>query len=65
MSMPEIVVLDLKKEYLKGKMKSHFSSLLLEQLEEALRNKEQAILFQNRRGFSLGSNVDMPLDALL
>jgi primosomal protein N' (replication factor Y) len=34
-------------------MKSHFSSILVKQLEDALGNGEQAIIFQNRRGFSL------------
>jgi primosomal protein N' (replication factor Y) len=34
-------------------MKSHFSSFLITKMEEALANKEQIILFQNRRGFSL------------
>jgi len=52
MEMPEILVADLKKETRSGTMKSHFSSLLLKNMEEALANKEQVILFQNRRGFS-------------
>ncbi|MBW6498897.1 MAG: primosomal protein N' [Bacteroidales bacterium] len=51
--MPEIVVADLKMETRHKKMKSHFSSLLYESIKEALENKEQVILFQNRRGFSL------------
>jgi primosomal protein N' (replication factor Y) len=34
-------------------MHSHFSSFLLKHIDEALENKEQIILFQNRRGFSL------------
>ena len=33
-------------------MKSHFSPLLMENIESALKNKEQVILFQNRRGFA-------------
>lgn len=34
-------------------MKSHFSSLLLEHINQTLENGKQVILFQNRRGFSL------------
>ena len=33
-------------------MQSHFTSVLLESLKEALAKGEQAILFQNRRGYS-------------
>ena len=33
-------------------MKNEFSSVLLEHLQSNLRNKEQTILFQNRRGYS-------------
>ncbi|MFU8842267.1 MAG: primosomal protein N' [Bacteroidales bacterium] len=51
--LPEILIADLKRETRFKTMKSHFSSVLLEQMEEALRNREQVILFQNRRGYSL------------
>jgi primosomal protein N' (replication factor Y) (superfamily II helicase) len=37
----------------KKRMQSHFSPLLLDNIADALKNKEQVILFQNRRGFSL------------
>jgi primosomal protein N' (replication factor Y) (superfamily II helicase) len=53
MELPEIEVVDLKREIRMKRMKTHFSSLLVSQLEEAKKNHEQAILFQNRRGFSL------------
>jgi primosomal protein N' (replication factor Y) len=33
-------------------MKTHFTRELLESIEEAIKNKEQVILFQNRRGFA-------------
>jgi primosomal protein N' (replication factor Y) len=33
-------------------MKSHLTPLLFEEINKALENKEQVILFQNRRGFS-------------
>lgn len=50
--MPEIVICDLKEETRKKLMKSMFTSYLLEHIEEALKNEEQVILFQNRRGFA-------------
>jgi primosomal protein N' (replication factor Y) (superfamily II helicase) len=53
LELPEIIVVDIKNEIRWKKMSSHFSSLLMSQLEEALAKKEQSILFQNRRGFSL------------
>ncbi len=56
--MPEIFVADLKKETRQRTMKSHFSSFLLEHINEALKEKEQVILFQNRRGFSLRLECD-------
>ncbi len=51
--MPEINIADLKSETLHRRMKSNFSPLLFESIKVALENKEQVILFQNRRGFSL------------
>lgn len=50
--MPEIMVADVKEDSRKKKMKSHFSPLLLDHITQALENKEQVILFQNRRGFA-------------
>ncbi len=50
--MPEIVVVDARQELKERKMQSHFTSVLLESLKEALAKGEQAILFQNRRGYS-------------
>ncbi|MFH1005018.1 MAG: primosomal protein N' [Bacteroidota bacterium] len=50
--MPEILVADIKEASKRKQMKSHFSPLLLENIQKALANKEQVILFQNRRGFS-------------
>ncbi len=50
--LPEIVLVDLRKEARERKLQSHFSSVLLEALQEALARKEQAILFKNRRGFA-------------
>ena len=52
MQMPEILVADIKKETREKKMKSHLSSLLANNIQEALQEQKQIILFQNRRGFS-------------
>jgi primosomal protein N' (replication factor Y) len=52
MLMPEIFVVDTKEAYRKKQMESHFSPLLLEKIRIALANKEQIILFQNRRGYA-------------
>ena len=53
MEMPEITVVSLREEIRWKKMKSHFTSVLVKQLEDALAKGEQSIIFQNRRGFSL------------
>ena len=50
--MPEILVVDIQDAFKKNRMKSMFSWLLLEKMQEALANNEQVVLFQNRRGFS-------------
>ncbi len=50
--MPEIIVADVKESKRKKLMKSHFTPELIQSIQEALSNKEQVILFQNRRGFS-------------
>ncbi|NNK81909.1 MAG: primosomal protein N', partial [Flavobacteriaceae bacterium] len=50
--MPEIELVDLKDKYKRKRMKGHFSDRMIEELTEALENNNQAILFQNRRGFS-------------
>lgn len=52
MALPEITVVDTKELRRKKMMKSLFSPLLLEQMEEALSHKQQIILFINRRGFA-------------
>lgn len=50
--LPEIQCADLEKETKQKSMKSHFSSFLVTEMEEALERKEQIILFQNRRGYT-------------
>ncbi|GHV57213.1 hypothetical protein FACS1894182_05500 [Bacteroidia bacterium] len=50
--LPVIVPVDVKELRRKKKMKSIFSPLLIERMQETLANGEQIILFQNRRGFA-------------
>ncbi|HRR63044.1 MAG TPA: primosomal protein N', partial [Paludibacteraceae bacterium] len=52
LSMPEILVVDLKEAYRKRQIEGHFTPLLLEKMKNALENREQIILFQNRRGYA-------------
>ncbi|MBN8703908.1 MAG: primosomal protein N', partial [Bacteroidetes bacterium] len=49
--LPEILIVDIKEESRKKKMKSLFSDELLNEITNSLSKKEQVILFQNRRGF--------------
>ncbi|MCX6241510.1 MAG: primosomal protein N' [Bacteroidetes bacterium] len=53
MELPLIQIVNIREELRRGRMKTHFSATLLDQLAGVLQNREQAILFQNRRGFSL------------
>jgi primosomal protein N' (replication factor Y) len=57
--LPEIFIADVKEDTMRKRMKSHFTPFLLEHIEEALKNKEQVILFQNRRGFSVRLECDI------
>ena len=50
--MPEIVVADIRKATRQRQMKSLLTPSLYEEVKLALENKEQVILFQNRRGFA-------------
>lgn len=50
--MPEILVADIKEATKRKQMKSIFSPMLLKEIEGAIEQKEQIILFQNRRGFA-------------
>lgn len=52
-AMPDIVVVDIREEAKKKNMHLHYSQILFDLMQEALTNKEQIILFQNRRGHSL------------
>jgi primosomal protein N' (replication factor Y) len=50
--MPEIELVDIKDKHRRKRMTGHFSDRLIDEMEEALSNHHQIILFQNRRGFS-------------
>jgi primosomal protein N' (replication factor Y) len=50
--LPEIMVVNVREARRKKLMKTIFSPLLLDLIKITLENKEQVILFQNRRGFS-------------
>ncbi len=50
--MPEIITANVREERRKKRMHNHFSPQLMDNIKSALDNGEQAILFQNRRGFS-------------
>ncbi len=56
--LPEIEIVNLREEHKRRMMKSHFSSVLVKSIEDALENNYQVILFQNRRGFSLRIECD-------
>ncbi|MGB1241155.1 MAG: replication restart helicase PriA, partial [Chitinophagales bacterium] len=49
---PKIVIVNVSEAARQKEMKSHFSSLLLNEVKGVLNKGEQAILFQNRRGYS-------------
>ncbi|MDG1831458.1 MAG: primosomal protein N' [Flavobacteriaceae bacterium] len=51
-SMPKIIIKDLKESIVKKTLNGNFSTLLLNSIKETFENHEQVILFQNRRGHS-------------
>lgn len=57
--LPKIEIVNLKEEHKRRMMKSHFSSVLMNQMSKALKDDHQIILFQNRRGFSLRIECDI------
>lgn len=56
--MPEITIANLREEKKRKTLQSHFSSVLMKEIKQAVALKEQVILFQNRRGFSLRIECD-------
>jgi primosomal protein N' (replication factor Y) len=51
-ALPEVIIADARREQMEQKMHNHFTTTLLDELKAALERGEQAILFQNRRGYS-------------
>ena len=51
--MPEIIVDDMRVERRRKLMQANFGSVLVDAMKNTLNDKNQVILFQNRRGFSL------------
>lgn len=49
---PQIIVSDTLRAVKRNERKTHFNRLLLDKIGEALARGEQAMLFQNRRGFA-------------
>jgi len=52
LELPETIIADVKQELKERKLQSHFTTTLIDELKAALERGEQAILFQNRRGFA-------------
>jgi len=50
--LPEVFCADIRKELKEKSMQGNFTSMLAEAITETIKNKEQVILFQNRRGYS-------------
>lgn len=57
-ALPKVEVVDMKEAHRQKMAKGHFSLQLLNAIKEALDNRRQVILFQNRRGFSLRLECD-------
>ncbi|MFN8285355.1 MAG: primosomal protein N' [Chitinophagales bacterium] len=52
MEMPEISIVDTRTMRRKHKMQGNFSNTMIDEISLSLQNKEQVILFINRRGFA-------------
>ena len=50
--LPEIRLINLKRQYERKEMYDHFSDPLVERIREVLADHKQVILFQNRRGYA-------------
>jgi primosomal protein N' (replication factor Y) (superfamily II helicase) len=51
-SLPQVEVVSITDETKRKTMQSHFTSVLMQAMQTAIENKEQVILFQNRRGYA-------------
>ena len=56
--MPEIILSDMRVERKRKTMQADFGGTLVDAMRETLEEKNQVILFQNRRGFSLRLECD-------
>lgn len=50
--LPLVQVVSIASELKQRTMQSHFTSVLMADMHQAIENKEQVILFQNRRGYA-------------
>jgi len=50
--LPLVEVVSISQELKQKTMQSHFTSVLMADMQQAIANKEQVILFQNRRGYA-------------
>ena len=50
--LPEIKLIDLRKQYNRKEMYGYFSDPLVDRIRECLADHKQVILFQNRRGYA-------------
>lgn len=50
--LPDITLIDLKRQYERKEMYGHFSDPLVERIRQTLADNKQVILFQNRRGYA-------------
>lgn len=50
--LPEIQIVDLRRQYERKEMYGHFSDPLVERIRQTLAEHKQVILFQNRRGYA-------------
>lgn len=50
--LPDITLIDLKRQYERKEMYGHFSDPLVEHIRQCLTDHKQVILFQNRRGYA-------------
>lgn len=50
--LPDITLIDLRRQYERKEMYGHFSDPLIERIRQCLTDNKQVILFQNRRGYA-------------
>ena len=50
--LPDITLIDLKRQYERKEMYGHFSDPLVDRIRQCLADNKQVILFQNRRGYA-------------